>query len=320
MKISRMFSALFLIAVAITAIAYAQDNSKKDKSKDKKTAVKLIEVKANLMVLGADGKFADDVKSEDVKIYEDGVEQKITRFVKKDSPLNAGLVVDNSGSLRPSLAEIIKAASVIADNLEPTGEAFVMRFVSRDKIEILQDWTSKKDRLNSALGEMYVDGGQSAVIDALYLAAGKVLERETQNKSKRYALILISDGEDIDSYYKFEEMTALLKDTDIQIFILSYANLAPKFPKESVKFSNLAAFETGGIARILNKKRTGEEIIDALKAIVTELKSQYILNYVSTNQKRDGNLRKLTVQIADGAAGEKRQSVIREGFIVPEEK
>ncbi|MCY7375100.1 MAG: hypothetical protein LH472_03920 [Pyrinomonadaceae bacterium] len=51
-----------------------------------------------------------------------------------------------------------------------------------------------------------------------------------------------------------------------------------------------------------------------------ELNSQYVIGYTSTNQKRGGKVRKLTVQIADGAKGEKRQPTLRESFVVPEEK
>jgi len=61
-------------------------------------------------------------------------------------------------------------------------------------------------------------------------------------------------------------------------------------------------------------------MVRAIKTILIELQAQYVVGYTSTNQKRDGNLRKLTVQIADGAKSEKRQTFIRESFVVPEEK
>jgi len=318
MKVSQLIFTSLLCLFGI-GFVYSQDDSKKDKSKDNKSVPKPIEVKANLMILEADGKFAD-IKLEDLKIFEDGAEQKITYLAKKENALNVGFVIDNTGSMRLLLEEITKAASILVANLEATDEAFVVRFVDSDNISVIQKWTSNKAELKSALENMYVEGGQSAITDALHLSAEEILEREKQDKSKRYALILISDGEERDSYFKFEEMLALLKGTDIQIFMLSYANFAPKKPNESVKFSNRVAFETGSIVRILTKKKTKEEIIDALKAIVGELRSNYIVGYSSTNQKRDGLPRKLTVQIADGAKGEKRQAFIRESFIVPEEK
>ena len=322
MKISRIITAMLLICLAGISFAFSQNDSKKDKSKNEKRKAKSIEVKANLLVMTADGKFIDDVKSDDLKVYEDGVEQKVTYFAKNPNNLNVGFVIDNTGSMRPLLSEIVKAASILAANLQSTDEAFVVRFVDRTKISVEQPWTSNKAELKDALENLYIEGGQSAITDALYLSTEQLLERRKQDAAKRYALILISDGEERDSYYNPENLFNILRGTDVQIFMLSYANLAPKNPKDAVKFSNRVTFETGGIVRLLSKKRPDEEIIDALKAIVGELRSNYIIGYTSTNQVRskDAPPRKLTVQIADGAKGEKRLLNVRESFVVPEEK
>ena len=320
MKISHIITATLLICLVGISFAIAQNDTKKGKSKSEKTTAKAIEVKANLLISNPDGTFSDSIKPEEVKIYENGVEQKITYFARRQNILNVGLVVDNTGSMRILLDEIVKAGSIIAANIKPTDEAFVVRFVDRTKISVEQEWTSNRAELIAALENLYIEGGQSAITDALVLSAEKIFQRAKSDNTKRYALILISDGEERDSFYKFDELIKFLDKTDIQIFMLSYANSAPKNPKEALKFSNKLAFETGGIVRVLSKKRTSEEITDSLKAIVGELNSNYIIEYTSTNQKRDGLVRKLTVQIADGAKGEKRQPTLREGFVVPEEK
>ena len=318
---------LFLI-VNINSV-YAQNNSGKN-SKGKKIESKIVEVKVNLMILNADGKFADNVKLEDLKIYEDGIEQKITYFIKKEPILNLGLVVDNTGSMRDKLSEIHFAASTIVSNLNENDEAFLIRFVSSDNVNVIQDWTSDKKKLNSAIQDMYVEGGQTAIIDALYLSAQKLAEGEKLNKSKRYALILISDSVDRHSYYTLDEMLELFKNTDLQIFSFSFpVEEEFKSAKESRKqiigskgkkpilLNNILALKTGGAAYTLNKKYTKEEIAEALKKFIIELRSQYIVGYTSTNQNRDGLSRKIIVQIADDVKGEKRQAVTRENFIVP---
>jgi hypothetical protein len=142
MKISRtIFASLVLLCIFGGGFVHSQDNSKKDKPKDNKSAPKPVEVKANLMVLEADGKFAD-IKLEDLKIYEDGAEQKITYFAKKENALNIGLVMDNTGSMRTQLNKIVVAGATFVGSLRPQDEAFVVRFVDSDKVEILQDWTA----------------------------------------------------------------------------------------------------------------------------------------------------------------------------------
>lgn len=328
MKISRIITATLLICVAGIGFAFSQDNSKRDKPQDKKSAAKPVEVKANLLILNADGKFADDVKMEDVKIYEDGAEQKITYFAKKQNAFNVGLVLDNTGSMRPYLDKIVGAGKTIAANLRTQDEAFAVRFVGSDKIEILQDWTADKTVLRNALQEMYIEGGQSAVIDALYLSVSKMLEREKANKSVRSAIILITDGEDRDSFYTKEALLELLKGSDVQIFIIGLTQDLSDKKNESAGVKNSKtnsenlikslALETGGAAFLTTAKN--DDLIQTIKSVLGELNSQYIVGYTSTNQKRNGNSRKLIVQIADGAKGEKRQPTLRESFIVPEEK
>jgi len=323
MKVSRIVFASLLLCLFGIGFVYSQDSSKKDKSKDNKSVLKPVEVKANLLVLEADGKFAD-IKLEDLKIYEDGAEQKITYFAKKENALNIGLVMDNTGSMRSQLERVIAAGATFVNNLRAQDETFIVRFVGSDNIEIVQEWTSNKRLLNNGLTNMFIEGGQSAITDALYLSANKILEREKADKSKRGALILVTDGEDRRSYYKREQLLDLFKGSDVQIFTIGLVSEIPNesVRKDSVKFINQLALETGGAAFILQGKNKDAEnaLAQSLKAILTELNSQYIIGYTSTNQNRGGSARKLTVQIADGAKGEKRQNFIRESFVVPEEK
>jgi Ca-activated chloride channel homolog len=289
------------------------------KEKDKKPESKPIEIKANLLVMDAKNNYANDIKQEDVKIFEDGVEQKITYFAKKEPILNTGILMDNSGSIRTLLDEFTMVGSTIVNNLRDADEAFVIRFIDSDKIEVIEDWTFDKAKLNEALANMYVEAGQSAVLDAVYLAAQKILERESKDKNKRYAIFMVSDAEDRDSYYKFDNVLKLFKGTDLQVFLLSYAENAPKAKKKARKLSHLLTLETGGTTYTLDKKHTKDELIEVLKKIVLELRSNFVVGYTSTNLKRDGLPRKLRVELADGSKGEKRQALIRDGFTVPEE-
>ena len=257
---------------------------------------------------------------EDLKIYEDGVEQKITYFAKKQNAFNVGLVVDNTGSMRSQLDTVISAGATFVGNMRPQDEVFILRFVGRDKIEIVQNWTTEKNRLNAALSNLFVEGGQSAVIDALYLSANEIAKREKADKTSRNALILISDGEDRDSFYNQKQLFELFKGSDTQIFTIGLIGQFQDAKSKSAakNFINQLALETGGAAFFVNGKK--DELVAALKGVLTELNSQYVIGYVSTNQKRDGKSRKLTVQIADGAKGEKRQPTLRDSFVVPEEK
>ncbi len=284
-----------------------------------------VNVKANVIVLNAENKSVDAVKQEDIKIYEDGVEQKITYFAEKEPVLNVGFVIDNSGSLRTKLNEIIFMGSAIVENLRPEDEAFFIRFISTDKVELIQDWTSDKKILTEDFRNMYVEGGRTAIIDAVYLSAEKILEREQQNRSKRYALILISDGVERNSRYKLNQLFSLLEKSDVQIFSISFPeDYARKQARKGdggfILLNNTLAAETGGTAFTLSEKYTKDEIIGNLKALILELRSNYILGYTSTNRKRDGKERTLRVEIADDKNGTKRRGFVRENFKFSTEK
>lgn len=313
MRLTRPLLVLCLILFFIPSLIFCQDKKSKKDEKSKPIALSL-----NLMVLDSNNKYAD-VNPADLKIFEDGVEQKLAYFVKKEPVLNIGLVFDNSGSLRQSLPEIISVGKVIVANLSPQDEAFVIRFINSDKIEITQDWTSNQDELNEAIDNLFVEGGQTAILDAIYLSAEKILERERNDKSKRYGIVLISDAEDRDSFYKLNEVAKLFQDTDIQIFLLSYAENAPLDKKNARRLSNLIPLEIGGMVYSLPKKHSRDELISSLKSVTTELRSNYIIGYISTNSIHNGLPRKLTIEVADGAKGEKRHGIIRESFIVPKD-
>lgn len=316
MQLKRIFCLLFLLC-SVVGLAFSQDKSSKEKNK--KSEQKTVEIKANVAVLDSTGKFADDIKLQDLKVFEDGVEQKLTYFTKKEPVLNLGLVVDNSGSMRKNLDNITIAASTFVNDLRANDEAFVIRFVDSSKIEIMQEWTSSKKDLKEAVENMFIDGGQSAVFDAVYLSAEKILERERKNKSNRYAVVLVSDAEERDSFYNYDKLISLFQGSDLQIFLISFAENAPMAKKKARSVSHLLTLETGGTVISLPKKHSKEDIINAFKNIAGELRSQYIVSYTSTNQKRDGLPRKLSVEVADGANGLKRQAIIRESFIVPKD-
>jgi Ca-activated chloride channel family protein len=333
MKLLRGLFALTAI-FAFSIVCFSQSEIKKDteKSKREKSSEKLnklVEVKANVLVWNAQGQPDDNIRQEDIKIYEDGIEQKLTYFAKKDNVLNIGLVVDNSGSMRTLLEEIIKAGTSFTNNLRAPDEAFIIRFVSTDILQVAHDWTSDQQKLTIAMNNLFIEGGPTDVIGAVYASINeKLLNRAKQNPAKRHAIILISDCENRESLHSLEEIIALTKDTDIQIFVLALTqdlgngrNLITKVKdsrKNAENLANVLALETGGTV-IFPKfdKNNNSPLTDAAKIIANELRSQYIVGYTSTNQNRNGKSRKLTVQIAEGASREKRRGFIREGFVVP---
>jgi Ca-activated chloride channel homolog len=278
-------------------------------------------VNLNVRIVDRGNRPISNVTKSEVKVYEDNVLQQIDSFSKAEVPTNYALVIDNSGSLRSQLDKVIEASKVIVNTNRPDDETSVIRFVSSDKIEITQDFSSNKSDVNEALDNLFVEGGQTAIIDAIYLAAEKVDSYEKSrnpNEKKRRALILVSDGEDRDSYYNEQQLFNLLRESDVQIYAVGFTSalekeggLISKSPKSKAEsFLKRLAEETGGKAYF---PQTTAELDQIARDIAAELRTQYVISYYPTNSEKDGRFRNIRVVVDDGPNKQKRIAITRTG-------
>lgn len=282
-------------------------------------------VPLNVRVIDRNNRPVNNVRREDFHIYEDGVPQTITYFSRQEVPISYGLVVDNSGSLRGQLNQVIDAGKTIINSNKPGDETFLVRFVSSDKIETLQDFTADQNKLMDAIDDMYIEGGQTAIIDAVMLAAERVSNYKKGNDlndRRRRALIVVTDGEDRASYYKQEDLFRQLREEDVQIYVIGFVNelesssgFIRKSSKErAVNLLNRLATETGGRAFFPNSTA---ELPTIAQQITQDLRTQYVIYYDPTNKARDGAFHSIRVQIADADKHDKRIAITRTGRTAP---
>src|SRR5713226_647842 len=261
----------------------------------------------------------NNIAKDDFKIFEDGVPQPIFSFTEEEVPVIYGLAVDTSGSLRSQLNQVIDAAKTIINSNKRGDETFLERFIDREKIENLQEFTPNKDLLLDAVENLYVEGGQTAVIDGVYLAAEHVAEyqKRSEDDRRRRALIVVTDGEDRASYYNEIQLFQRLREEDVQIYVIGFVNeldadkgFIRKSPKEkAVNLLNRIASETGGRAFY---PQTLSELPQVANEIVRDLRTQYVVSYDPTNKAHDGTYRSIKVVVAD-APGQKRIALTRSG-------
>lgn len=279
------------------------------------------EVNLNVRVINRTNRPINNLRQDEFKVYENNVLQPITSFTRAEVPTNYSLVLDNSGSLRNQLEKIIEAGKIIVDTNKPADETSVIRFVSSENIDIIQDFTPNKADLGEALDNLYVEGGQTAIIDAVYLAAENVDRYEKSrnpNEKKRRALILVSDGEDRDSFYKEAQLFEFLRETDVQIFVVGFVKelskeggFIGKSPQGKAKaFLDKLATDTGGKAYFPDSP---SELNGIALDIASELRTQYVVSYAPTNENKDGSFRNIKVVVNDGPNKEKRIAVTRTG-------
>jgi Ca-activated chloride channel homolog len=300
----------------------AQADPNQEVNPDEVVRIESNEIKLHVRVIDRFNRPVNDVRQDELKVFENGVQQTITSFTQEEVPITYGLVVDNSGSLRNQINQVIEAAKSIVNSNKPGDETFVVRFISSDEIKIMQDYTADKSSLDDALDDMYVEGGQTAIIDAVYLSAEHAAERrkgETDQDKRRRALILVTDGEDRASFYKQEQLFESLKEEDVQIFVIGFVNelekdrgfISKSKRQKAMDLLDRMAKETGGRAFYPNSL---SELPQIAQDITKDLRTQYVISYVPKPLPRPGEFRPVRVAVADAPGREKRVAVTRSGY------
>ena len=266
----------------------------------------------NVRVTDSENHSVSDVPREDFRITEDGRPQTISFFSKEDIPLTYALAVDTSGSLRSQFDRIIATAATIVSNNQPDDETLLIRFISSDKIEKVQALTSDSRAVIKGLQNLRIEGGQSAVLDAVYLAADSVSENKVGDKSlRRRAMILVTDGEDRASYYNEDQVFKFLGQHDVQIFVIGFVNeLRGRVRTKATALLTRLATDTGG--RVFFPSSVSE-LVSITKEIIRDIRTQYILGYVPTNASNN-SFHKVLVSVAEKTGAEKRIAVTRVGY------
>lgn len=182
------------------------------------------------------------------------------------SAVSYGIVVDNSGSYRRLLESVIDASKDIVEENKTDDETFLVRFVDSDKIKVLQDFTDSKPLLRDAADEMFIEGGQTAILDAVYFSAKYLAEKAKSDANRKKALVLITDGEDLKSEVKSEELLKYLREQQIKVFAIALAD-----EKVSQKVLDKLTKETGG-KKYLPKTRN--EIPEIIKELANAIRIQ----------------------------------------------
>jgi Ca-activated chloride channel homolog len=283
-------------------------------------------VQLHVRVIDRNNRPINDVPQNAFRVFEDGVPQTIETFTREEVPISYGLAVDTSGSLRSQLQSVIDAGKTIINANKPGDETFLVRFISSDNIETVQDFTANKELLLEGLDNFYVEGGQTAVIDAVYLSAEHVSEykRGDDGDGRRRALIVITDGEDRNSFYKQEQLFTRLREEDVQIFVIGFVNeldkeagFIRKSPRDkAVGLINKLATETGGRAFFPESLADLPQIANE---IIRDLRTQYVIAYNPTNKTQDGTFRSIKVSVDQPSGGDKRIALTRTGRVARKE-
>ena len=278
-------------------------------------------VKLNVLVTDASNRPVDDVKQEEFHVFENDVPQTISFFSKEDLPLLYGIVIDNSGSFKDVLKPVVNAAKIIVNQNKPGDETLLIRFIDSGKIETVKDFTSDKAALSSLLDTLYIEGGESAVIDAVYLTAQRISQYRKDDGINRRAILLMTDGEDRSSYYRKEQLIELLRKENIQVFIIGIVNVLDdrsssqvRSPRErATSLINSLTKESGGLAFF---PKSSNELQNIANQLMLYFRTQYVIGYIPASKEGQKPYRKVNVKLTDAPELKKYVVTTRSGYTV----
>jgi Ca-activated chloride channel family protein len=253
-------------------------------------------VMTNVTVSDSENHPLTDLKPQNFQIFEDKVEQEIRYFSSEATPVSLGIVFDISHSMERKLDFAKDAAVRFLQTGTPDDEYFLVEFSSRARLTegFTSDITRLSDRLSLTPAE-----GSTALYDAVYLGLSEL--KGGQNPKK--ALLLITDGEDNHSRYSRGDIREVVRESDVQIYVLDLGRAL---------IGDLAEM-TGGHSYHTNVN----DLEDTCEKIALEMKNQYVIGYQSTNRNKDGKFRKVRVRVTPPAGMSKLNVRARDGYYAP---
>ncbi|HEX8736139.1 MAG TPA: VWA domain-containing protein [Pyrinomonadaceae bacterium] len=284
-----------------------------------------------------DRRLLTNLKKEDIKIMEDGQPQEIFTFARQtDLPLSIAVVIDTSQSQQRTLPEEKDAAKSFVESVvrPEKDEVAVLSFTGETTLE--QDLTGNVQRLRRAIdrvefvpaagtlngvligtppisGRSQQIAGSTAIWDALWVTSGEVLSKAPDRT--RRVIILMSDGVNTFGSKKLEDAVNQAIKHDAIIYSIGIGDDFYGGVDESLlrKISE----RTGGLAFF---PRDESDLRKAFTQIQIEMRSQYLIAYEPSNQKRDGTFRKIEIQVANTElAKQKVKLTHRQGYFAKTE-
>jgi VWFA-related protein len=258
------------------------------------------------VLLEKTGQFVPNLKPNNFKVYENGVEQKVVGFKRVEAPITALMVCEFAATNYRFIYDMRNAAWSFAQQLRPQDYVAMMTFDLRT--QIVTDFTQDKRQLYNAIGSLMMPGFTDRnLFDALYEAE----DRLTRIEGHKY-IILIASGRDTFSRITLDKILQKVKNTpDVTIFAVSTGGAVramseggPGFRQQINDLDYLQADNqmktfakmTGGM---WFEPRFVAEMPDIFSSINSAIRSKYQLIYHPTDPKQDGTYRKLRVELVD---------------------
>jgi Ca-activated chloride channel family protein len=239
-------------------------------------------------------------------VSEGGRPQTIRFYTSDDAPVTVGLMIDNSGSMRPNRDRLIAAGTTFAESSNPLDEMFAITFdddvraAMPPSMPFTKDVRNLRDALTTALNA----GGRTALFDGL--AAG--LDYVGRGAHERKVLVLVSDGTDTASTSNFNDILGRVQASNVVIYTVAVVD---PLERSNTKVLKQLAQASGGEAF---QPENAAEIVSVLRHIARDIRHTYTIGYEPGDAKRDGTFRKVSV-VVRSSDGRRLNVQTRTGYV-----
>ncbi len=281
----------------------------------------LLKVETNLItipvsVYDRNGIYIPALEQKNFKIFEDGKEQEIAYFGTTDKPFTVILLIDTSPSTEYQIDEIHHAATAFVDQLKPQDSVMVIEFDGN--VHVLSEATNDRQKIYKAIKR--ADWGSGT---ALYDSIDFSLRKRLSMIEGRKAIVIFTDGVDTQSRKSTYDSTLdMAEESDSLIFPIYYntfstqpSNINTSLPDlgnggrrdrnvlgQSAaeyalgkKYLEELALYTGG--RVFRPEATPGGLTAAFEGIAEELRRQYSIGYIPTDEGRPGQRKQIRVRV-----------------------
>ena len=228
---------------------------------------------------------------DDFEVIERGKPQRVRFFATNDvaiaPPLHLGFLLDASGSMERDIADVRTAAIKFLNRTDHAVDVTLVDFDTEVRVTRYRadDYPRLIERIR-----MRKPGGYTAFYDAL-----GVYLRGASAQDGQKVLVAYTDGGDTRSTLRPNEVSDLLKASDVTMYALGYLEHQSSSSRthaqmELQRFSGM----TGGQAFFPSSLKG----LDALYAkILDEISARYTLGYLSSDERSDGAWRPVEIKL-----------------------
>ncbi len=241
------------------------------------------------------GRYVTDLEQDDFLIYEDGEAQEIAHFATENTaPKSVVILLDVSGSMRimNKIGMAKESVDLFLNYLKPDDTSALV-FFADGGLEQGATWTQDREAVRKELWAVKAYGKT-----ALHDAVASVPAFAAKGERSRKAVLLITDGIDNASEIDIDAAVNIAQRTDLPIYSVGVvpSGIPPaKLAQQILNRDVLKRLADGTGGRFF-EVRDGIEMRQACGQVISELGSQYVLGFRSSNIDQSGTFHKITVK------------------------